>query len=123
MSLSTELEKTQSPLPKDWNLCVHPRGWLYFYNPTLKLLTDQDIRDPQRYSQLLVHASEFKSSEWEEGTELMLQVNRNGAIDFILGINHKHCIASQSLSDITHEAVESLEHDVYECIVLNPHRP
>ncbi|KAK7049637.1 hypothetical protein VNI00_005668 [Paramarasmius palmivorus] len=119
MSLPTDPQKLQPSLPEGWNLCVHPRGWIYFHNPTLKLLTDQDIYDPELRSQLLGHAASLKSSEWEEGMELMLHVNLSGDIDFILAINHNHCVASQSPSNITGEAVQNLGHNLYQ---LNRYR-
>jgi hypothetical protein len=114
MTLPTNPQKLQPPLPEGWNLYVHPRGWIYFHNPTLKLLTDQDVRDPQLCNQLLGHAANFKCSEWEEGMELTLQVNHSGDIDFILAINHNHCVASRSPSNITGEAVQNLGHNLYQ---------
>uniref|UniRef100_A0A0W0FCI4 Uncharacterized protein n=1 Tax=Moniliophthora roreri TaxID=221103 RepID=A0A0W0FCI4_MONRR len=108
MTLPIDTEELQFTVPDGWNLCVHPRGWIYFHNPFLKLLTDQDIRNPEKYNQLQVHASDIDSSEWEEGMEIILQVNRRGDVDFLLAINHSNCVAARTPEAVTDKATDNL---------------
>ncbi|ESK97552.1 hypothetical protein Moror_17552 [Moniliophthora roreri MCA 2997] len=116
MTLPIDTEELQFTVPDGWNLCVHPRGWIYFHNPFLKLLTDQDIRNPEKYNQLQVHASDIDSSEWEEGMEIILQVNRRGDVDFLLAINHSNCVAARTPEAVTDKAVKMLDaHDLNRC--------
>lgn len=34
------------PLPQPWRRYEHPNGDIYYYNPLLRLITPDDIRDP-----------------------------------------------------------------------------
>ncbi|KAF9263533.1 hypothetical protein L218DRAFT_864859 [Marasmius fiardii PR-910] len=105
------LNDSPKKVPEGWDLFVHPRGWIYFFNSSLKIITDQDIRDPQIYTSLRAHSQITSSCEWTDRMELLLQVNHAGDIDYFLAINHSHCVASQTMEDVTDEAVNSM--DVY----------
>ncbi|KAL0070878.1 hypothetical protein AAF712_002099 [Marasmius tenuissimus] len=104
------LKDDQHEIPEGWDVFVHLRGWLYFFNSSLKLVTDQDIRDPRLYELFSSQASKLTPSEWPEGMEVLFQVNKSGNIDYLLAVNHKHCTAvSQSIEDCFDEAIESLD--------------
>jgi len=38
---------SQAPLPHPWRRCRHPNGDIYFYNPQLRLITPDNICDPE----------------------------------------------------------------------------
>jgi len=37
---------SQVPPPQPWRLCRHPNNDIYFYHPEFRLLTSDDIREP-----------------------------------------------------------------------------
>jgi hypothetical protein len=41
LSSSSTLVPENSSVPEGWLLHVHPQGWIYFTNPSLKIVTDQ----------------------------------------------------------------------------------
>ncbi|KAF8192587.1 hypothetical protein BJ912DRAFT_962460 [Pholiota molesta] len=90
----------------DWTLCVHPQGWVYFYNPVLKAVTDQDIRQPE----VLLHTEEICSqyplSELSEQMEVHIHMTQMISLAigskglFNLAISHIHCVASYDLDEV-----------------------
>ncbi|KAJ7638688.1 hypothetical protein FB45DRAFT_903547 [Roridomyces roridus] len=100
------------PLPEGWLLHVHPQGWVYFSNPSLRIVTDQDIRLPAIYELLQAQASRLNTVG--EGSEIYLQVTKelSGPSDhgvFIIEVDHAHCIASYNSKDL--EDWETLQKD------------
>lgn len=45
------LQPVRARVPDGWSAYVHPAGWIYFVNP-LRVVTDDDIRDPEVLSAL-----------------------------------------------------------------------
>jgi hypothetical protein len=87
----------QGSLGRDWNLCLHPQGWVYFHNPSLRIVVDYDIREPGMLES--THAN-FAKSELPEELEIHLHLQeRAEATAFNLLINHSHCVASYNLKD------------------------
>ncbi|KAF5369968.1 hypothetical protein D9758_001183 [Tetrapyrgos nigripes] len=96
------------PLPDGWNLNVHPRGWIYFSSKKLKAVADQDIRDPDVFSQLLPLLEEHDSFDLKQGVEMHFHYH------MCLYINHTYCIASYDC----HE-VNDLDDDSYRSFDAN----
>ncbi|KDR83588.1 hypothetical protein GALMADRAFT_1338525, partial [Galerina marginata CBS 339.88] len=97
-------------LADDWTLCVHSQGWIYFYNPSLKVVTDQDIRRPEVLEMTENSYSQYPLSELSDGMEVHLHVQSrislrkpesgNGISSFNLTINHNHCTASYDFDEV-----------------------
>ncbi|KAJ7937178.1 hypothetical protein B0H13DRAFT_202029 [Mycena leptocephala] len=109
VSHSSTLVAESNPVPKGWLLHVHPQGWIYFSNPSLKIVTDQDIRLPEIY-EILDEATKlpFDNSDDSEGIEMHLQVTKELSASSVadgrgvlsLTINHLHCVASYEYEDV-----------------------
>ncbi|KAJ6509911.1 hypothetical protein C8R47DRAFT_1095861 [Mycena vitilis] len=118
VSRSSTLVSENTPLPQGWSLHVHPQGWIYFSNPSLKIVTDQDIRLPGIYAILdkAAQISAVGNVDDLEGIELHLQVTKelSGQADgpgvLSLAINHLHCVASYEIEDVKQS--ETLESDL-----------
>ncbi|KAF4600669.1 hypothetical protein EYR38_005312 [Pleurotus pulmonarius] len=91
--------------PEGWKLCVHPQGMIYFYNPTLRIVVDEDIRDGaiyrstmQKFEDLVSLGAVIKEDE----LELCLQPDTpdETAGQFDMFVNHAECIASYNIQDV-----------------------
>ncbi|KAK7061609.1 hypothetical protein R3P38DRAFT_2830473 [Favolaschia claudopus] len=108
VSRSSTLVDDKSCVPQGWLLHVHPQGWVYFTNPSLRVVTDQDVR-LQEVQEILEKVSQPPPNDVPE-VEMHLQVAKElssaaadsdghgGALS--LAINHAHCIASYNLEDV-----------------------
>jgi hypothetical protein len=101
----------QLAVPPSWTICVHPQGWIYFFNPSLKVITDEDIRDPDAHQRIVECSSRYPLSELDQGMEVQLYGNSGDVYN--LAVNHVHCIASYSLPEVTHANFANL--DVWNC--------
>ncbi|KAJ7507678.1 hypothetical protein B0H11DRAFT_2313851 [Mycena galericulata] len=105
-------------------LHVHPQGWIYFSNPSLRVVTDQvsspaevkDVRLPEIYEVLHDQATRLNPlNSSDKGIEMHLQVAKelsgpSGGRGFLsLAINHTHCIASHDLGEV--KEWETLQRD------------
>ncbi|KAF8211266.1 hypothetical protein K438DRAFT_1807001 [Mycena galopus ATCC 62051] len=118
VSRSSTLVADSSSVPEGWVCHVHPQGWIYFSNPSLRIVTDQDIRIPEVH-EILDKVTQLPLNN-EDGIELHLQATRelSGAATedrtqagvLSLAINHSHCIASYKLEDVTQ--FDSLQRDL-----------
>ncbi|KAJ6629122.1 hypothetical protein B0H10DRAFT_1987987 [Mycena sp. CBHHK59/15] len=107
VSRSSTLVAETSPVPEGWQLHVHPQGWIYFSSPSMKVVTDQDVRLPEVYEILHDQATRLNPlTSTDEGMEIHLQAAKqldgpaDGRSVFSLAINHTHCIASYEVEDV-----------------------
>ncbi|KAJ6539219.1 hypothetical protein B0H19DRAFT_1177742 [Mycena capillaripes] len=98
-----------------WLLHVHPQGFIYFTNPVLKVVTDQDVRLPEIH-EILDKATPLPNNANDlEGIELHLQVTKElsdtagGSGILSLAINHLHCVASYEIDDVKQPETLSLD--------------
>ncbi|KAJ7904382.1 hypothetical protein B0H14DRAFT_2662592 [Mycena olivaceomarginata] len=107
LSSSSTLVPENSSVPEGWLLHVHPQGWIYFTNPSLKIVTDQDIRSQEVHGILdNVTQPPLNGADDSEQIELHVQATKelSGATDgrgvLSLAINHLHCVASYDLEEV-----------------------
>jgi hypothetical protein len=93
----------------DWMLTSN-KGWIYFSNPSLKVVTDQDIRDDAIFSSISNSISSYPLSELGDKMEVFLMqlFVGTGLPSFNLVINHKHCIASYVSQQVQDKNFHSL---------------
>jgi hypothetical protein len=87
-------------------------GWIYFHNPSLKVVTEQDIRDDAVYSLVTTSTSNFPLSDLDDHIEVLLmhiQPGPQSPSSFNLVINHKHCIASYAYQEVKDKNFHSLD--------------
>ncbi|KAF9569355.1 hypothetical protein CPC08DRAFT_180170 [Agrocybe pediades] len=100
-------------------------GWVYFYNPSLKVVTDQDIRQPEILAIIEASYAGYPLSDLSEGMEVHLHVqslkdlqkpqesrDKYSMQTYNLTINHKYCIASSDPLEVTDASA----------LLLGPHR-
>ena len=88
-------------MPYPWTLCIHPKGSIYFYNSELRVVTDEDIRQPEAFESVMHQCSLYSISELTDGMEVHLHnTNIDAHVRFNLTINHELCLASFELSDV-----------------------
>jgi hypothetical protein len=87
------------------------QGSVYFHNPALKIVTDQDMRQLRLLQLMEETAKLYPSSELSENMEIHISSfpkdKIQGAIN--LAINHKHCVASSNFDDVSDSNVAFLE--------------
>jgi hypothetical protein len=87
-------------------------GWIYFHNPSLKVVTEQDIRDDAIYSLVTGSTSNFPLSDLDDHIEVLLmhiQPGPQSTSSFNLVINHKHCVASYVYQEVKDNNFHSLD--------------
>lgn len=100
-TLTEPIRSNSAPLPIPWILCTHPKGSIYFYNRNLRVVTDEDIRQPEVYESIMHQCSFYPISELAEGMEVLLHnTNIDAHVGFNLAVNHELCLASFELRDI-----------------------
>ena len=114
-------------LDASWRILTSSEGWIYFYNPSLKVVTDQDIRDDVIYS-LVINSTPnhpLSESDPDDQTEVLLmqlhaESGAQSSSSFLV-INHKHCIASYVYQEVKDKNVHSLDPNT--CMILQelPH--
>ncbi|KAJ7047498.1 hypothetical protein C8F04DRAFT_1059072 [Mycena alexandri] len=113
----------ENHVPKDWLLHVHPQGWIYFYNPSLKIVIDQDVRILEVYEivqkAIQLNPSDADSQEMETHMQVTQELQASGAGVGVLSlvIDHLNCIASYEWEDV--KCFEDLQTDLR---VLNRRR-
>ncbi|KAJ7228788.1 hypothetical protein GGX14DRAFT_415053 [Mycena pura] len=108
-------------LPEGWLLHAHPQGWIYFSNPSLKIITDQDIRlhEVHEILQEALRSNPLESLDAGEELEIHLHMTTElqaseaapGRGIMSLAINHKHCIASYTVEEV--KEFEALQTDLH----------
>jgi hypothetical protein len=89
-------------------------GWIYFYNPSLKVVTDQDIRDDTIYSLVTNSTSSYPLSDLDDQMEVLLmqlhvEAGPQNPSSFNLVVNHKHCIASYVYQEVKDKKFHSFD--------------
>ncbi|KAJ7086762.1 hypothetical protein C8R44DRAFT_687715 [Mycena epipterygia] len=106
VSRSSTLVAEQNPVPEGWQLHVHPQGWIYFSNPSLSVVTDQDIRLPELFG--ILHDQATRLNPMNSGVEMHLQVTKELQVSgssesrgvLSLAIDHSYCIASYDFEEV-----------------------
>ncbi|KII94619.1 hypothetical protein PLICRDRAFT_97210, partial [Plicaturopsis crispa FD-325 SS-3] len=92
-----------------WILHVHPEGYVYFYNPRLRIVTDEDVRLPDTYDAVMRNCRQYPVSMLNDDMEVHLNgLPPEDTASFNLVANHKHCIASYDLHEVTDSNVSAL---------------
>lgn len=116
-------DQVDQTVPDGWSLCIHPRGWIYFYNASLKIVTDQDVRDPEIYNATKYQSTLYPMSELADHMEVQMQVQPDvGQTIFNIAINHEHCVASHDLHEVQDAYVSRMEPNACECFVRSRKR-
>ncbi|TFK29356.1 hypothetical protein FA15DRAFT_664296 [Coprinopsis marcescibilis] len=105
-------------LPDPWSICIHPRGWIYFRNASLKVVTDHDVRDETTLELVERAAMDFPIGALAEGMEVHLchmhmmrddlPAHEVPSNIFNLVVNHSSCVASYQIEDVLPENVPLL---------------
>ncbi|GLB33676.1 hypothetical protein LshimejAT787_0105600 [Lyophyllum shimeji] len=99
--------------PDMWTLCVHPQGWIYFHSCALKVVTNQDVRDPGICELVTRSTANYPLPDLDDQMEVQLLVStdagQQGMASLFLVINHKHCVASYDLREVKDENVHLLD--------------
>ncbi|KAJ3573342.1 hypothetical protein NP233_g2497 [Leucocoprinus birnbaumii] len=102
-SMKTEVSGTLAvfdvgpPIPEDWKICTHPQGWVYFVNPTAKLVTDHDIRNQDVFNSIMRDAD--RNFALNESTEMhffarhTIGSQEQIMTNLILFVDHSRCTA------------------------------
>jgi hypothetical protein len=98
------------PTPKEWTSHTHPQGWVYFYHPKTRVVTNDDIRTPSILSTLERYLATYPFCDLADGMELRLPYDpQPNEHMFSLIINHKSCMAGYNLKDVM--STEGMEAD------------
>lgn len=87
------------------------QGGVYFHNPTLKIVTDQDMRQLRLLQLMEETAKLYPSSELSENMEIHISSFPKDKIQGVinLAINHKHCVASSDFDEVSDSNAAFLE--------------
>ncbi|KAF9451631.1 hypothetical protein P691DRAFT_723639 [Macrolepiota fuliginosa MF-IS2] len=89
---------TGALMPEGWKICVHPQGWMYFFNPTLKIASDHDVRNPEIYASIMNDADRGYTLDDSMEIHFFAQGHQTTAAgripkNFYLFVDHSRCIA------------------------------
>jgi hypothetical protein len=104
------LDLSPPPTPEEWSSHIHPQGWVYFYHPKIRVVTNDDIRAPSVLDTVEKYIATYPLSDLADGMELL--VPHNPQLDehmFTLIVNHKSCMAGYDLADVI--SIEGMEAD------------
>lgn len=104
------LDLSPPPTPEEWSSHIHPQGWVYFYHPKIRVVTNDDIRAPSVLDTVEKYIATYPLSDLADGMELL--VPHNPQLDehmFTLIVNHKSCMAGYDLTDVI--SIEGMEAD------------
>lgn len=80
----------------------------------MKVVTDQDVRDPDMFTIIKQIASGYPLSELEEGMEVHIQSQTHrsrGSVLLGLVINHTYCAAAYDIEQVKHGAIPLYDPD------------
>lgn len=95
--------------PEGWTMYTHPRGSIYFWNPSHKVIVDEDIRAPAH----LENANAFCSQQHRAHSlgDIEAYMAYGGDASVPLFVNHIQCVAGYDRSKVVGSAVRDLSVD------------
>lgn len=85
---------------------------MYFFNPILKVLTDQDVRKPTMLRMIERASYRYPLEVLKDGMEIQMTVQSyaesSGEYGLNLAINHAYCVASYDLNEILDQNIHLL---------------
>ncbi|KAF8264942.1 hypothetical protein EI94DRAFT_1685987 [Lactarius quietus] len=98
--LVSQLDRPGSIL-EEWVPHTHPQGWVYFYHPKNRVVTNDDIRQPETLAAVERYIATYPFSDLSDNMELLLPHNPEPDEHmFSLIINHESCMAGYSPKDV-----------------------
>ncbi|KAJ8595291.1 hypothetical protein M405DRAFT_929576 [Rhizopogon salebrosus TDB-379] len=95
-------------VPSPWHLCVHPRGWIYFFHPVLRILTVDDIRDPAVHDLVMQKAAQYTTDDQDIEIKIFGLSLKPTPFDHLV-VNHAHCIASHEFAEVQSKNISALQ--------------
>ena len=81
--------------PEDWTSYTHPRGWLYFRHNEHRLVTDEDIRNPDVYTDLSKPRAELHPfGNFPARCEVHVMGSNISGRRMTILVDHDQCIAT-----------------------------
>lgn len=100
--------------PEGWRSHIHPQGWVYFYHPKTRVVTNDDIRTPSILSTLERYIATYPFCDLADGMELRLPYDPQPYEHmFSLIVNHKSCMAGYTLKDVKSTEGMKAEHGAF----------
>lgn len=90
-----------TPTLEDWVAYTHPQGWVYFYHPKIRVVTNDDIRQPEVLDAVERYIATYPFSDLSDDMELL--VHHDPQPDehmFSVLVNHESCMAGYSPKDV-----------------------
>lgn len=78
-------------LPPQWTQYVHPQGWVYFRHDALKVVTDEDIREPHIHVKLSKYCESITEATQQDREIYVLGPT---SPPFVLYVDHFQCTAA-----------------------------
>ncbi|EIN10571.1 hypothetical protein PUNSTDRAFT_142552 [Punctularia strigosozonata HHB-11173 SS5] len=98
-AVSTAFLKAPNVVPEGWVVHAHPEGWIYFHNPNLGVVTEEDLRIPDVYERVRSGCLGLAASEELGSLEIYMATGNSESL-FCTYINHQECIASYDSSEV-----------------------
>jgi hypothetical protein len=101
---------------------VHPQGWVYFCHPKTRLVTNDDIRQPEVLDVVEKYIETYPFGDLVDGMELLVphdpQPNEHM---FSLVVNHNSCMAGYNLKDVISTEGMDADHGKSNTMRSTPH--
>lgn len=102
--------------PEDWVAHTHPQGWVYFYHPKTRVVTNDDIRQPKNLDVVEKYIATYPFSNLSDKMELLVPHDpQPGEHMFSLLVNHESCMAGYSTKDVKVFEGTDADHGNYQC--------
>ena len=93
---------------------THPEGWVYFYHPKIRVVTNDDIRQPEVLDAVERYIATYPFSDLSDNMELLVHhAPQPDEHMFSLLVNHEYCMAGYSPKDVKVFEVMGADHGSY----------
>jgi len=97
----TVLVPRRGSTPEDWVCHTHPQGWVYFYHPKTRVVTNDDIRQPEVLDVVERYMATYPFSDLSDSMELVVPHDpQTDEHIFSLIVNHESCMAGYNPKDV-----------------------
>lgn len=94
---------------------IHPQGWVYFYHPKTRVVTNDDIRRPGVLGVIETYMETYPFSDLIDGMELLIPHDPQPNEHMLsLVVNHKSCMAGYRSEDVPTAECMDADHGAFQ---------
>jgi hypothetical protein len=96
---------------------THPQGWVYFYHPKSRVVTNDDVRQPKILNVVERYIATYPFPDLSDDMELLVPHDpQTDEHMFSLIVNHESCMAGYRPKDVKVSEDMDADHGSYQCL-------